>query len=1284
MAANGVVKEAAANELSSTKAQALEENNKMLAAKALDKWFKQYSKNPKLDYSRAEVKANLDILYPGTNYSERAFDKNGNFNDFRIGQEETLSDTFKDKQDQAKAARDKLVSKSADIVTAMSVPDTVDHDVTYNDLVAASQHNKNTSGNGKGKYYYKVDENGVVQEKIQANSDYSAQKLLDAGYREVNVELSSDQRLYDPTVAAQETLSFKNDKNSQAAFSDYEKALQEIYPSYETTITGNDGTEVKRQTRGEDYDLYRNEEFFRSVYASSYSVKSEADIPEGTYYMENKDGIRGIKENQLKDPKHKELLEKIANDEKVSMIKYKPKIIVEKEEVKDNELKINKEKVVEDEALDEYKDEIDHSMTIAGHRVEYVRASGSNKIKFPKTEKYVDIMGLPPMSIESSILTGDKVIEFSSNISDHYEDDIVTSRYDSYDQLTGSFPILKIHPVDVEILRSGVRNKGQLTMRNLEENQGNIRAHVINEVEYKFAVQTSNSIQYSHTNQFGESGVENELKKIAQTFNSISQIQNLSDAMGGATSEFATQLGSIAKDISSKLDDQMHSWTDYAKEDSSFYQNNKEIMGFFEGVFNAGKDILSGGRIDIPDVWIDSNTSNSHSFRIELRTLNPNPRSRQYFADILLPLYSLLTLALPTEGQTFLYKTPTYITANLDNSFWEIKFGAITSLNWTIDTNYINFKKVPTHIIVDLTIQDMYKLMPQAVFDSKNEEHTTGHNKDMMTKDTYIDNFVRNFPGGPGGSSDLIKVPNEAYYLTEFSAIPGYQESLEKYKKEKEEQRANDEKMASENANKGAGNSKVEEKAIDADGEKIGDPSQTESKTNNNNTNTNTNNTPKEGDNQTPTEGNPSTSGNGTNNTPSNNTTVNGNQNGASSAGSSNNSGSSSTNSSNNTSGGSSSSSSSSSTSSTSSSSSSDSVPKVDKVVALKKDPKTNKTSFITSIGNAITSVTNEVKNVIAGTNKAIPQVKDLINKGAILLNSAQNLKSAIKCAGKTANISGILNGSFADSVGAAFQNLGKASDVISDITNGAIDGRKIGKAITDTVSSIAQKALNDNLPGMVSEDGKKVSVIDQIKGAVSAVRGAGDCAKTIMNAVASVKNTAASSNTTDPLSKLQAYITATEKVINSPDFNDKILKATKESAINHNCYTAGQMASNAKLQDKLKDVVTVISDDAAKLTKQASNDAVLSYLQNQPWFKENFKLKKNATGASIGDYEIRNPNKASEISTKLDDAWLKVSSGVKNFTEVSGDVVSDAAISGIANNCPDTTITVKITSANS
>ena len=36
MAANGVVKEAAANELSSTKAQALEENNKMLAAKALD------------------------------------------------------------------------------------------------------------------------------------------------------------------------------------------------------------------------------------------------------------------------------------------------------------------------------------------------------------------------------------------------------------------------------------------------------------------------------------------------------------------------------------------------------------------------------------------------------------------------------------------------------------------------------------------------------------------------------------------------------------------------------------------------------------------------------------------------------------------------------------------------------------------------------------------------------------------------------------------------------------------------------------------------------------------------------------------------------------------------------------------------------------------------------------------------------------------------------------------------------------------------------------------------
>ncbi len=1081
------------------------------------------------------------------------------------------------------------------------------------------------------------------------------------------------------------------------SYSDFSK--NSLYQQYIEQLAKSKGIDINKPetiTITQDGETYtttgldqgrllrsQNEAMFKELYQNSQHPVTFDKVAEGATYLKDGELYRVIDGKTVDKYKDNEAFKQAVNDEKVDILGQKPVFVVENAaDDKDNELKINKEKVSEDEALDEYKDEIDHSMTIAGHRVEYVRASGSNKIKFPKTEKYVDIMGLPPMSIESSILTGDKVIEFSSNISDHYEDDIVTSRYDSYDQLTGSFPILKIHPVDVEILRSGVRNKGQLTMRNLEENQGNIRAHVINEVEYKFAVQTSNSIQYSHTNQFGESGVENELKKIAQTFNNISQIQNLSDAMGGATSEFATQLGSIAKDISSKLDDQMHSWADYAKEDSTFYQNNKEIMGFFEGVFNAGKDMLSGGRIDIPDVWIDSNTSNSHSFRIELRTLNPNPRSRQYFADILLPLYSLLTLALPTEGQTFLYKTPTYITANLDNSFWEVKFGAITSLNWTIDTNYINFKKVPTHIIVDLTIQDMYKLMPQAVFDSKNEEHTTGHNKDMMTKDNYIDNFVRNFPGGPEGSSDLIKVPNEAYYLTEFSAIPGYQESLEKYKKEKEEQRANDERTASENANKGAGSSKVEEKAIDADGEKIGDPAQTESKTQNNNTNTN--NTPTEGENQTPTEGNPSTSGNGTNNTPSNNTTVNGNQNGASSAGSSNNSGSSSTNTSNNTGGGSSSSSSSS-TSSTSSSSSSDSVPKVDKVVALKKDPKTKKTSFITSIGNAITSVTNEVRNVIAGTNKAIPQVKDLINKGAILLNSAQNLKSAIKCVGKTANISGVLNGSFADSVGAAFQNLGKASDVISDITNGAIDGRKIGKEITDTVSSIAQKALNDNLPGMVSEDGKKVSVIDQIKGAVSAVRGAGDCAKTIMNAVASVKNTVSSSNTTgDPLSKIQAYITATEKIINSQDFNDKILKATKDSAISHNCYTAGQMASNAKLQDKLKDVVTVISDDAAKLTKQASNDAVLSYLQNQPWFKENFKLKKNATGASIGDYEIRDPNKASEISTKLDDAWLKVSSGVKNFTEVSGDVVSDAAISGIANNCPDTTITVKITSANS
>ena len=101
----------------------------------------------------------------------------------------------------------------------------------------------------------------------------------------------------------------------------------------------------------------------------------------------------------------------------------------------------------------------------------------------------------------------------------------------------------------------------------------------------------------------------------------------------------------------------------------------------------------------------------------------------------------------------------------------EIKLGAITNISWSFDMREINFKKVPYHCKVDLTVRDLYSVMSQLSYTANNEEYVEAQNSDITTKDEYIRRFVR--------TKDK-KVPNEKYYLTEFAKIPAYLDALER------------------------------------------------------------------------------------------------------------------------------------------------------------------------------------------------------------------------------------------------------------------------------------------------------------------------------------------------------------------------------------------------------------------------------------------------------------------------------------------------------------------------
>lgn len=750
---------------------------------------------------------------------------------------------------------------------------------------------------------------------------------------------------------------------------------------------------------------------------------------------------------------------------------------------------------------------------VPGHSVKYVKVNGNNKIKFPIYEK---IMGLPPMTIFKDERNNTTDI-FNVNIQTDDDEDLKKAKeyflYNIEEQLNSSFPILTIHPLDTEY---AFGTNGKIASSTQYKNKLKEAHHnVINDVTYKFAVTTNNNITYNHQNNYSPDSFENGALKVFEGFGSfLRQGTNLAQTTAGMQKNSAFKdLGALDMRLGGTVNSALAEIRETANETAKKYPKYANIASALNGALGFSQDVLGGGRIDFPDAWQDSKTEFQQQFSIELRTLNPDPNSDAYFYELLLPLYILLTLSLPTEGNLFAYKVPPLITCSLDESFLEIKLGAITNISWSFEMKEINFKKVPYHCKVDLTIRDLYSVMSQGTYKTNNDEYVDTHNEDIMTKDKYIKNFVKNV--------NKKKVPNEKYYLTEFAKIPAYMEALNE--KMAAEEELNQEKQKDSSVNKPSTTDKKEasKEVKGADGTKTG------------------------------TEKTDATTS-----------------------------------------------------------------------AEIRTDPKTGKKSLVQSVGGFVTGITNGIKNVVAGVNKAIPTVKQLIDTGKTILNTAQNLKVAIKCVGQTANIDGILNGSFAGAVGLAFDNLSNAGEVFSNLSGGIFNGglKSLG-GICSTLSDISRSALTLDLPSCVSEDGKSVSLLDQIKVASSTVGATLGMVRSIGNTIKGAKMIGSITKSSDPLATLGVYLNAANSIIDDVDFTNRLLNGTKGSAIASGQYTAAELASNANLQDKFAKAAATVAENARLVNATMFNTTLFEYMYQQTWFNDYFELSRTPTSENPISY---------------------------------------------------------------
>ena len=250
--------------------------------------------------------------------------------------------------------------------------------------------------------------------------------------------------------------------------------------------------------------------------------------------------------------------------------------------------------------------------------------------------------------------------------------------------------------------------------------------------EYHFAVIPDSTIAYTHTNNYYASNIEQDLANLIR-LNTAGEVRQLAMVSKGASGQAFTGVGvAYLDEIINQLTDVLQTYGGRVGGDTG------RLFAALGG--DVSRTFLGGGRIDIPNIWEDSNTGMSWTFTIDLRTMATNPNSELYIRDIIQPLEVLLKLALPVGGYNISYLEPPYISARLGN-IMDVKLGGISNLSWSAPMVEMNFNEVPRHIEVSLTIQDLYNVMVQS----------GSENPDFPTAERFINNFSRNYNNRTGG-----------------------------------------------------------------------------------------------------------------------------------------------------------------------------------------------------------------------------------------------------------------------------------------------------------------------------------------------------------------------------------------------------------------------------------------------------------------------------------------------------------------------------------------------------
>ena len=210
----------------------------------------------------------------------------------------------------------------------------------------------------------------------------------------------------------------------------------------------------------------------------------------------------------------------------------------------------------------------------------------------------------------------------------------------------------------------------------------------------------------TRTETFSNSTTESQLASKVNSYSDIAkEIQFLVGTQSGKKLKWIEEegIGQIQQKLNSMCDK---------------FLNGSEV---FKNVTKEFAVIATGGKLIFPEIWADSEFSQSYDINIKLRC--PNPNKLSWYLDVCVPLNHLLALTMPRSpegkdvtGTDFEPSANGYMTPFLVRAFsrglFNCDMGIITNLSiskgkegsWSIDG-------LPSEVDVSLEIKDLFNLM---------------------------------------------------------------------------------------------------------------------------------------------------------------------------------------------------------------------------------------------------------------------------------------------------------------------------------------------------------------------------------------------------------------------------------------------------------------------------------------------------------------------------------------------------------------------------------------------